>query len=494
MTGSNPRQPEAHKWSASQRWTLGVTSMASFMAGMDALVVTTALPTIHADLGAGTSALSWTVAAYALGFAAVVLAGTAFGDRYGRRRMFLAGVALFALASAGCAVSPDVGLLIATRTAQGIGGGLAVPLSLVLISEVFPPAQQAKAIGIWGAITGMAVAVAPVVGGAIVSGLAWRWIFWVNVPVGLAVLAAGMLRLARTPKVSTHLDLIGVVLGGSAVGALAYGVQEGPTAGWASAQVLAAAIAGVILACATVRWERRCPFPMVPSGLITNRSFTAAAAGRFYLGAALYGGGFLIPQFLQLEHHYSPVRVGLALLAWTGVVPFVAPIAGQVAQRRGERGPMVLGMAAMAASLLALVLFVRSNSSYLVFVGPLLLAGVGSSLAFPTTASATIRAVNFDQMGPAGGVGTVAFQLGAALGVSVVSAVFTSAGGYTSAPAFVDGMRPALLAIGVITALGIPAVNRFRPRVEQAAPADATADRGSEPALTARHLVEVGIR
>jgi len=248
MTSSNPGQVEAQKWSTSQRWTLGVTSMASFMAGMDALVVTTALPTIHADLGASTSALSWTVAAYALGFAAVVLAGTAFGDRYGRRRMFLAGVALFTLASAGCAVSPDV------------------------------------------------------------------------------------------------------------------------------------------------------------------------------------------------------------------------------------------------------VLFMRSDSSYLVFVGPLLLAGVGSSLAFPTTASATMRAVNFDQMGPAGGVGTVAFQLGAALGVSVVSAVFSSAGGYTSAPAFVDGMRPALLAIGVITALGIPAVNRFRAPVAQAAPAATTADRSSEPALTAGHLLDIGSR
>jgi MFS family permease len=201
------------------------------MAGMDALVVTTALPTIHADLGAATSALSWTVAAYALGFAAVVLAGVALGDRYGRRWVFLTGLALFTLGSAGCALSPNVGLLLATRAIQGVGGGLAVPLSLVLISEVFPPQQRARAIGIWGAITGMAVAVAPLAGGAIVSGLAWRWIFWVNVPIGVAVLASGLTRLARSPKVSARIDLAGMLVGASAVGAIAYAVQEGPTVG-----------------------------------------------------------------------------------------------------------------------------------------------------------------------------------------------------------------------------------------------------------------------
>jgi len=206
MTGSSTKQAGAPRWSALQRWTLGVTSMAAFMAGMDALVVTTALPTIHADLGAATSALSWTVVAYALGFAAVVLAGVALGDRFGRRGVFLTGLALFTLGSAGCALSPNVGLLIATRAIQGVGGGLAVPLSLVLISEVFPPQQRARAIGIWGAITGMAVAVAPLAGGAIVSGLAWRWIFWVNVPIGVAVLAAGLTRLARSPKVSARID------------------------------------------------------------------------------------------------------------------------------------------------------------------------------------------------------------------------------------------------------------------------------------------------
>ena len=374
MTGSSTKQAGAPRWSALQRWTLGVTSMAAFMAGMDALVVTTALPTIHADLGAATSALSWTVVAYALGFAAVVLAGVALGDRFGRRGVFLTGLALFTVGSAGCALSPNVGLLIATRAIQGVGGGLAVPLSLVLISEVFPPQQRARAIGIWGAITGMAVAVAPLVGGAIVSGLAWRWIFWVNVPIGVAVLAAGLTRLARSPKVSARIDLVGMLLGAFAVGAIAYAIQEGPTVGWTSAQVLTAGIGGLVLAGAIMAWERRCAYPMVPPGLLANRSFAAAAAGRFCLGVALYGAGFLFPQFLQLEHHYSPIGVGIAFLAWTGVSPFVAPIAGQIAQRRGERTPMVAGMAAMTVSVLALAVFVRPDSSYLVLVGPLLVS------------------------------------------------------------------------------------------------------------------------
>jgi hypothetical protein len=222
----------------------------------------------------------------------------------------------------------------------------------------------------------MAVAVAPLVGGAIVSGLAWRWIFWVNVPIGVAVLAAGLTRLARSPKVSARIDLAGMLLGAFAVGAIAYAIQEGPTVGWASAQVLTAGIGGLVLAGATMAWERRCAYPMVPPGLLANRSFAAAAAkDRFCLGVV---------------------------------------------------------------------------------------AGVGTALAFPTTASATMQAVTPDQMGPAGGVGTVAFQLGAALGVSLVSAVFSSAGGYASAATFVDGLRPALVGVGVVTAIGVVAVNRFR--------------------------------
>jgi len=191
-----------------------------------------------------------------------------------------------------------------------------------------------------------------------------------------------------------------MLVGASAVGAIAYAVQEGPTVGWRSAQVLTAGIGGLVLAGATMAWERRCAYPMVPPGLLANRSFAAAAAGRFCLGVALYGAGFLFPQFLQLEHHYSPIRVGIAFLAWTGVIPFVAPIAGQIAQRRGERTTMVAGMAAMTVSVLALAVFVRPDSSYLVLVGPLLVAGVGTSLAFPTTASATMQAVTPDQMGP----------------------------------------------------------------------------------------------
>src|ERR1700677_4366559 len=307
------------------------------------------------------------------------------------------------LGSAGCALSPNAGLLIATRAVHGVGGGLAVPLSLVLISEAFPPEQRARAIGIWGAITGMAVAVAPLVGGAIVSGLAWRWIFWVNVPIGVAVLAAGLTRLARSPRVSARIDLAGMLLGASAVGGVAYAVQEGPAVGWTSAQVLTAGIGGLVVAGVTMAWERRCAYP--------------------------YGAGFLLPQFLQFEHHYSPIGVGIAFLAWTGVIPFVAPVAGQIAQRRGERIIMV--------------------------------AGIGTSLAFPATASATMQSVTPDLMGPAGGVGTVAFQLGAAFGVSLVSAVFSSAGGYASAATFVDGLRPALLAVAVVTAIGVAAGNRF---------------------------------
>ncbi len=450
------------RWSPHQRWTLAVVSMASFMMGLDALVVATALPSIHADLHASASALAWTVAAYALAFAAVVLAGAVLGDRVGRRAVFLAGLAVFTAGSAACAASPDASVLIAARAFQGVGGGIAVPLALVLISEAFPPERRARAIGIWGAIFGLAVGVGPLVGGAIVAGLAWQWVFWVNVPIGVAVFACGATRLSETRGTPRPLDVLGLVLAAGAVFAFTDALLHGPTTGWGSTLVLALFTAAVVFAGALLVWERHTAHPMLPAGTFANASFRGACAARGALAAALFGGVFLIPQFLQLERHYSPIVVGLALLPWTGLTIFIAPLAGRWAGRVGERLPVCAGLACLAAALALIAWVVGPTSSYAALAVPLLLAGVGSALAFPTTASASMRSVAPQHFGVASGVSSTAQQLGGVLGVSVATAIFASAGGYATPAAFVSGLRPALFALAALAALGALAATKVR--------------------------------
>lgn len=310
--GSTPRSEDAHpvvvttaRTTSRRRATLLVASMASFMAGLDALVVTTALPTIHADLNASPATLSWTISAYSLAFAALILTGAALGDRLGHRRMFLVGLAGFTLTSAACAVSPTAGLLVAARAVQGGCAGLAMPLSLVLISQAYPPQRRGAVVGIWGAITGLAVGIGPLVGGAIVQGLTWQWVFWVNVPIGALILTLGANRLAESRGAARRLDPLGLVLAAAAAFAVTDALLRGPQIGWNSVEVLGLLVGGVVLAAAFLAWEHRTSQPMIPLALFANTAFTASVAARFALAASLFGGAFLIPQYLQLARGYA---------------------------------------------------------------------------------------------------------------------------------------------------------------------------------------------
>jgi EmrB/QacA subfamily drug resistance transporter len=424
------------------------------MAGLDALVVTTALPTIHADLNASPATLSWTISAYSLAFAALILTGTALGDRLGHRRMFLVGLAGFTLASAACAVSPTAGLLVAARAVQGACAGLAMPLSLVLISQAYPPERRGAVVGIWGAITGLAVGIGPLVGGAIVQGLAWQWVFWVNVPIGALILTLGASLLAESRGASRRLDPLGLVLAAAAVFAVTDALLRGPQIGWNSAEVLALLVGGVVLAAAFLAWEHRTSHPMIPLALFANTAFTATVAARFALAASLFGGGFLIPQYLQLERGYSPFLVGVSLLPWTAPIILIAPMVGRFADRLGERMPIFIGLACQALAFLLLGLAVTTTSGYPALLGPLLLAGIGSGLAFPTTVSAALRAAGPHQAGTASGISNTVNQVGGVFGVAIAAAVFTSAGSYRNPDAFVHGLRPALLTIAALAMLG----------------------------------------
>jgi EmrB/QacA subfamily drug resistance transporter len=446
-------------------------SLTSFVVGLDALVVTTALPTLHLQYGGGMETLSWTVNAYQLAFAATILTGSAIGDRYGRHRVFIAGIALFTTASALCALSPDAGLLIAFRALQGIGGGIAVPLSLALITDVTPPQRRGAALGIWGAVTGLAVATGPLVGGAIVEGLAWQWIFWLNVPLGIAIaVLAARLITSQTARRTAKLDLLGLVLAAGAVFGIAHALITGNDAGWSSPLVLVELIGGVgALVLFAVR-ERHTEHPMMPPAMFANRTFTAGCAAAFALMAGIFGLGFLTAQYLQLALHHSPLGVGLGLLPVTGLALVLSPLAGRVADRIGDGSLVALGLALQAAGLFLTSALTSATSSYSAIIAPLFLSGAGIAIAFPTVATTVLRSVSAEEAAIASGISNTFRQVGAVFGVAITTAVFTATGGYRSPAEFVTGYRPALAVLGALCLLGaVAGLAVSRNRIERSA-------------------------
>jgi EmrB/QacA subfamily drug resistance transporter len=438
-----------------QRWTLILGSLTSFLVGLDALVVATALPTLHQEFGTGIEGLSWTVNAYQLAFAASILTGSTLGDRFGRRRVFVIGISVFTVASALCALSPNVGVLIASRTLQGVGGGIAVPLSLALITAATPPHTRGKALGIWGAFTGVAVAVGPLVGGAIVDGLAWQWIFWLNVPVGIAVVLLAKRKIDEGQRVFRRVDPVGLALATVGVFGIAQGLIRGNAAGWSSGSIVGGLIGGAVALALFVAWEHRSGSPMMPMGLLRKRSFTAGCVASFVLMAGVFALGFLTAQYLQLALHHDPLGVGLRLLPATGVALFVSPVAGRLADRIGERPLVMLGLGLQAFGLLLIGVLVTETSGYGTIVGPLFVTGVGIAIAFPTVTTAVMRSVGPAEVGIASGVSNTFRQVGAVFGVAIAAAIFAGNGGYGTPSDFVNGYRPAFLALSVLCAVGV---------------------------------------
>jgi EmrB/QacA subfamily drug resistance transporter len=438
-----------------QRWTLILGSLTSFLVGLDALVVTTALPTLHEELGVGVVGLSWTVNAYALAFAASILTGSAVGDRLGRRRVFVAGLMLFTLASALCAVSPSIDTLIAARAVQGIGGGIAVPLALALITDVTPSDQRGKAFGIWGAITGVAVAAGPLVGGAVVEGLAWPWVFWLNVPVGIVIAFLTIRKVGESDRVLRNVDPVGLTLATLGVFGIAQALIRGNDAGWTSTSILAGLVGGVIALALFVVWEHRSRYPMIPMTLFGNRGFTGGCVTSFVLMAGVFGLGFLTAQYLQLALHHDPLGVGLRLLPATGVALFLSPVAGRLADRIGDKPLVMLGLGLQATGLVAIGALVTETSGYATTMVPLFIAGAGIAIGFPTVTIAVMRSVGPADAGVASGIGNTFRQVGAVFGIAIAAAVFTAEGGYRSAGEFVDGFGPAMIALGVLSATGV---------------------------------------
>ncbi|PZF80974.1 DHA2 family efflux MFS transporter permease subunit [Jiangella anatolica] len=438
-------------------WVLALTSIASLMVALDTLIVTVALSTIRDDLGATLEELEWTVNAYNVSLAVLLLTGSALGDRYGRRRMFVVGLVAFTVASAACALAPGVGWLIVARIAQGAGAALLMPLSLALLSAAFPPERRGQALGIFMGVTGLSVVGGPLLGGAITEGLSWEWIFWLNVPLGLVVLPFALTRIEESHGADSSLDLAGLVLAtGSALG-LVWGLVRGNEAGWASAEVVTTLVLGAVLLVAFVGWERRKAHAMLPMRLFRSRAFSAANGAGFLLVASLFGTLFLIAQFLQVAQGHSPLQAGLRLMPWTGCLMIVAPIAGALVDRFGERPFLAGGLALQAAGFGWLALVVAPDLAYAEMVPPLVVAGIGIAMAMPATQNSAVGAVPADMIGKAAGANTMLRQLGGVFGIAVLVAVFAARGGYESPAAFTDGFAAALTGACLLAVAGAAA-------------------------------------
>jgi EmrB/QacA subfamily drug resistance transporter len=425
-------------------WTFVVTSAALFMASLDNLVVTTALPSIRDHLHAGLEGLQWTVNAYTLTFAVLLLTGASLGERYGRKRMFIAGLGLFTAGSAAAALAPGIGALIGARAIQGVGAAMLVPLTLTLLSASVPPQRRGMALGIWGAIGGLAVALGPLVGGAVVEGASWQWIFWLNVPIGLAVLPIAMTRLTESKGSATKLDLPGVLLASLGLFGIVLGLVRGNAHGWTSVTVLPPMVIGAVLVAAFVAWELRTAQPMLPPRLFRSRGFTMANLASMLMYFGMFGSVFLLAQFLQVVQHYSPLEAGLRTLPWTAMPIVITPIAGALSDRIGGRPLLVAGLALQAIGLGWMALIVSPDVAYLSMVPAFVVSGVGMSLFFGPAANVVLGSVRREEEGIASGANNAIRELGGVFGIAILGAVFSAHGGYASGTSFVAGLSPAV--------------------------------------------------
>lgn len=431
---------------------LVAASLPMFMATLDNLVVTSALPVLQAELGATLTDLQWVVNAYTLAFATLMIAAATLGDRWGRRRTFLGGIAVFTLGSIAAALAGSPGALIAARALQGIGAAAVMPLSLTLLAAAVPASRRAMAIGVWGGVSGLGVALGPVVGGAVVEGISWQAMFWINVPVALVAVPLVLRALPEGRGRSQRLDLLGLVLAAAGVLGIVWGVVHGNEDGWTSAGVLGPIVGGVVALALFLRHESRTPDALVPLRLFRSRSFSVANVSGFAFSLGAFGAVFLLAQYLQVVQGYSPLEAGLRTLPWTAAPMVVAPIAGMLAPRVGVRVLLTGGLVAQAAGL-AWLGFAVADGGYAALVPGLVLAGVGMGLTFAPSATAVLSGMAPDDHGTASSTNSTLREVGVALGVAVLTAVFTAAGGTISPDGFDAGLRPAVLTGAAVIAL-----------------------------------------
>jgi EmrB/QacA subfamily drug resistance transporter len=447
-------------------WTFAITSVALFMVTLDNLVVTSALPVIRRNLHASLTQLEWTVNAYTLTFAVLLLTGAALGDRYGRRLMFSIGIVIFTIGSAAAALSTTATGLDFARALQGVGGAIVTPLTLTLLSAAVPRERRGLALGAWGGIGGLAVAIGPLVGGAIVQGLSWQWIFWINVPIGLALAPLAFFRLRESHGPSGRLDLPGLALASAGLLGIVWGLVRGNSVGWSSPEIVGSLGAGALVLALFVLWELRAPAPMLPMRFFRNRTFALTNVSSLFMFFGMFGSIFLLIQFFQTVQGYSPLQAGLRILPWTAMPIFIAPIAGAWSDRIGGQRLMAAGLTLQALGLAWIATVSSPTMPYADVVAPFFISGIGMALFFAPVANVVLSSVRPEEEGQASGANNAIRELGGVFGVAVLASIFAHYGGYGAPQHFVDGLRPAvwvgagIVGVGALAAMAIPARRR----------------------------------
>jgi EmrB/QacA subfamily drug resistance transporter len=468
-------------------WVLGLTSTAYFMVVLDSVVVITALPRMQLNLHVSLSALQWTLNAYGIAFAAGIITAAALGDRIGRRKVFSIGLTVFTVASAACALAPTATDLIAARTVQGLGGAIVLPLSLTILTTAFPAERRGMIVGIYGGLAGLAVAMGPIVGGAVTQGINWHWIFWINVPIGIAAALIGLRLLPETYGVRQRLDLAGVGLVTGGVVALVWAFSRANDVGWSSAEVVSTMVAGAALLVAFVRWERSVAEPLVPLRMFASRDFAFGNLTTFLMSGAIFAAGTLVTEEFQLARGYSPVGAGVRLLPFFATPMFVSPLAGALSDRIGRRPIMISGLGLLTAGLVWVAWSGSLGTSWIELVIALFVAGAGISMALPTAPTAVISAVTPQEMGKASGINYMSQRFGAVFAIAIGTAVFSSYGTFGTPATVTDGFRPALgtcAAFALLAALSATGLSR-RPKAAREAK-EATTAKTAEAAIATR--------
>src|SRR6516164_4817764 len=440
---------------------LALTSTGYFMVVLDSVVVITALPRMQHDLHASLSSLQWTLNAYGIAFAAGIITAAALGDRLGRRKVFNIGLAVFTLASVACALAPNASELIAARTVQGLGGAIVLPLSLTILTTAFPAERRGMIVGVYGGLAGLAVAMGPIVGGAVTQGIDWHWIFWINVPIGVIAVLLGVRRLPESYGAPERLDLVGVGLVSAGVVALVWALSRANQVGWSSAEVVGTLVAGTVLLATFVGWESAVSEPMVPLRLFAVRDFAIGNVTTFLMSGAIFAAALLVTEEFQLARHYSPVGAGVRLLPFFATPMLVSPIAGALSDRIGRRPIIVVGLSLLTAGLAWVAWRGSLGTRSIELVIALLIAGVGISMALPTVPTAVLSAVAPQEMGKASGINYMAQRFGAVFAVAIGTAVFDAYGHLGNPESVTAGFKPALWAcaalavLAAVSALGI---------------------------------------
>jgi EmrB/QacA subfamily drug resistance transporter len=434
-------------------WTFAIVCLALFMAMLDNLVVITALPSIARALGASVADLEWMVNAYTLTFATLMMTGAALGDLFGRKRIFLIGVSAFTLGSAVAALADNTIQLEIARAIQGLGAAFLTPLTLTMLTRVFPESRRAAAIGLWSGVAGLGLAIGPLVGGAVINGLPWNAVFWINVPIGIAVVALGLVRLEESFGERRPLDLPGVALAGLGLLGVTFGLIRGNALGWGSVTIIGSIAGGLLLLVAFIWRERRAADPMLDLSLFRSQGFSAANVSGFMMSAGMFGSILFLTLYIQQVLGASPLEAGLKTLPWTGTIMIVAPIAGILAGRIGPRIVVVTGLLGQAGALIWLGLISTATSSYLDLLPAFILGGVGMGLTYAPLAESVMSSVPENRQGQASGSSNAIRELGGVFGVAVLGAVFQHIA--TTPVSFMDGFHAATFGGAAIVLAGV---------------------------------------